>query len=267
MKISRLMPCVVVAAMLASAAAPAPAHAQVGGLLKKKLKEKISQKVGGPDSAAAAAEPSAPGAATKPARAAPSRPGPQFTEYLLEITPDVLDRMEKGLAAEAAVRQEIDRKIGKVLSHDEYEKCQMAVLQTPEGRKVYEQFLVKGDTSAAGLRKASEDLARRMEQVVEPKCGLEARKAEDIRTQNADRMEAAAPQASGLTRLQLTLLKERILPLCAAAQAVTAPTGEVRVSAAASGSTDPIYYVYTPTEVSAAQPRCAKLSSALRASQ
>jgi hypothetical protein len=103
-----------------------------------------------------------------------------------------------------------------------------------------------------------------MEQVVEPKCGLEPRKAEEIRTQHADSMEAAAPAASGLTRLQLTIVKERILPLCAATQAVAAAASEVRVPAGAQHSANPIYYVYTPNEVNALQPRCAKLASALR---
>ena len=269
MRISRLMPRAVVAAILVAAAVPAPVHAQLGGLIKKKVKQTIVQKVGGNDSTATTgADTPAPGAAKKAARAAPPGPGPQFSEYLLELTPELLDRLEKGLAAEEVVRQNIERKIGKVLTHDEYEKCQAAVLRGPDGQKVYEQSrdLVNGDTTYARIRKASEDLAKRIEQVVEPKCGLEPRKAEQIRTQHADTLEAAAPGASGLTRMQLTIVKERILPLCAATQAAAAVAGEVRVPAMASASSNPIYFVYTPNEVSAVQPRCANLARALSAS-
>lgn len=267
MRISRLMPCAVVAAMLAAAAVPAPAHAQLGGLIKKKVKDKVTQTIGRGDSARTAPpDTSAPGAAAKAARTAPPGPGPRFTEYVLEITPQLLDQLEKGLAAEDVVRQAIERKIGKVLSRDEYKKCEAAVLSGPEGQKVYAQArdLATGDTTYERIQKASEALARRMEQVVEPKCGLEPRKAEDLRAQHADSLEAAAPAASGLTRLQLTILKERILPLCAATQAVAAATGEVRVPAGTQDSAKAIYYVYTPNEVNAVQPRCAKLASALR---
>jgi len=267
-RISRLMPCAVVAAMLA-AAIPAPAHAQLGGLIKKKVKDKVAQTIGRGDSARTAPpDTSAPDAAGKAARTAPPRPGPRFSEYMLEITPELLDRLEKGLAAEEVVRQEIERKIGKVLSHDEYKKCQAAVLRGPEGQKVYQQSrdLANGDTTYEHIQKASRELARRMEQVVEPKCGLEPRKAEEIREQHADSVEAAAPAASGLTRLQLTIVKERILPLCAATQAVAAAAGEMRVPAGTQNGANAIYYVYTPNEVNAVQPRCAKLASALRTS-
>lgn len=266
MRISRLMPCAVVATMLVAAAVPAPAHAQLGGLIRKKVKEKVAQKIGGTDSAKTARpDTSAPDAAGKAARTAPPASGPRFTEYVLEITPALLDQLEKGLAAEEVVRQSIERKIGKVLSRDEYKKCEAAVLRGPEGQKVYQQSrdLANGDTTYEHIQKASRELARRMEQVVEPKCGLEPRKAEEIREQHADSLEAAAPAASGLTRVQLTLLKERILPLCAATQAVAAAADEVRVPAGTQDSAKAIYYVYTPNEVKALQPRCAKLASAL----
>ena len=268
MRISRLMQCAVVAAALVAAAIPAPAHAQLGGLIKKKVKEKVVQKVGRGDSARTTPpDTSTPNAAGKGARTAPPSSGPRFNEHVLEITPELIDRLEKGLAAEEVVRQEIERKIGKVLDRDEYEKCQTAVLRGPEGQKVYERSrdLVNGDTTYAHLQKASQELARRMEQVVEPKCGLAPRKAEGIRTQHADSLEAAAPAASGLTRLQLTIMKERILPLCASTQAVAAAAGEVRVPAGVESS-HPIYYVYTPNELNALQPRCPKLASALRTS-
>ena len=269
MRISRWMPCAGVVAMLVAAAIPAPAHAQLGGLIKKKVKAKVAQTIGRGDSTGTVPPgTSAPDTAGKAARTAPPGSGPRFTEYVLEITPDLLDRLAKGLAAEDAVRQEIERMIGKVLSRDEYKKCEAAVLRGPDGQKVYAQSrdLVTGDTTYARIQQASQQLARRMEQVVEPKCGLEPRKAEDIRAQHADSLEAAAPAASGLTRLQLTIMKERILPLCAATQALAAAAGEVRVPAASPGSANPIYYVYTPGEVTAVQPRCATLASALRTS-
>jgi hypothetical protein len=150
------MPCAVVAVILVAAAIPAPAHAQLGGLIKKKVKEKAAQTIGRGDSAMTASpDTSAPVAAGKAARTAPPRSGPRFTEYVLEITPELLDRLEKGLAAEEVVRQAIERKIGKVLSRDEYKKCEAAVLRGPEGQKVYQQSrdLANGDTRTSTYRR------------------------------------------------------------------------------------------------------------------
>ena len=257
------------AVMLAVAINPAPARAQIGGLIKKKVKEKVVQTAGRGDSARTSpTDTSTRKAADKAARTAKPSSGPRFNEYILEITPELLDQLEKGLAAEEVVRQRIERKIGKVLDRDEYKKCEMAVLRGPDGQKVYRQSmdLANGDTTYEHIRKASEELARRMEQVVEPKCGLEPRKAEEIRSQHADTLEAAAPAASGLSRVQLTFAKERILPLCAAIQAVTVAGGEARVPAEVQPGANPIYYVYTPNEVKAVEPRCAKLANALRSS-
>lgn len=256
MRIAKLMTCAALAAMLAASAIPTPAAAQIGGMLRKKLRESAEKMVAGTDSPAVAQDPSA-----------PARPGPGFNDHVLEITPELLDRLEKGLAAEKAARQQIELQIGKVLSRDEYEECEAAVLRSPEGLKVYEQSmdLVTGDTSYERMQQASQELARRMEQVIEPRCGLEPRKAEAIRSQNADRVAAAARDGSGLTQLQLSILKERILPLCAATQAEAVAGGDVRIPAGPQTDVDPVYYVYTPGEVEALQPRCARLAIALRA--
>lgn len=257
MRISRMISGAALAAMLIGAAAPASAAAQIGKLIKGKVKEKVVQTVietgAGPDTIPEGARVSPPGA------------GRLFNENTLEITSELLDRVEKGLAAEEAVRQEVERKIGKVLGREEYDQCEAAVLRGPEGMKVYEQArnLATGDTSYEHITKASEELARRMEAVIEPKCGLEPSKAEGIRSQHAERIAAAGPEASGLTPIQLSIMKERILPLCTAAPAVAAAAGEVRVPAGEEAATNPIYYVYTPGEVDALQPRCEALRSAL----
>lgn len=257
MKISRMISCAALAAMLIGAAAPAPAAAQVGGLLKRKLKEKAVQTVGGSVSAAAAA----PG--EKDAGAAPTRPGPRFTENVLEMTPELLDRFEKGVTAEIAVRDDIDRALGKLLPPLEYERCEQEVMRTPEAQQIYmgaSDLTTGEEPTLEQLQKASEELARRFDKIVRPKCGLDTQQAEEVRTQHADRLDAAGPAASGLTKLQLTLLKERIIPFCTAAQAPVAAGGEVRIPT----SSDAIFWVYTAAELEALQPRCARLASALK---
>jgi hypothetical protein len=84
------------AAVAAAVAAPAPAHAQFGKLLKK-AKAKV---VGESDSSAAASGESG------TASSGPLRFGtPKFDDNMIELTPSVIDRMLRGMAAEARVAQ------------------------------------------------------------------------------------------------------------------------------------------------------------------
>jgi hypothetical protein len=259
--------------MVAGAAAPAPASAQLGKLLKKALKEKVVQTVMDKAASAAGVQPD-----TAPAReVAPAgetgvlqaktpmpgaHPGPNFSEYLLEMTPELLDRFEKGLAAESAVQQELNLKLGKVLSPAAYHECMQRVMSGPEAQKIYlvAGDLVQGEVSQEQMMKVSQELGRRFERLIEPKCGLDSQKGQQVRDQHAQRLEAAAPQASSLTRLQLSLMKERILPVCAAIETLAEVAGEARIPTASAA----IYWVYTRGEVAALQPRCVKLAAALK---
>lgn len=263
MRISRMVFGAAVAAMLA-AAMPEPAGAQIPKLIKKKIKEKaattVIKTVTGGDTAQLPAAATPVGAEGAPAAA--GRSGPAFSENLLEMTPELLDRLEKGLAAEEAVRQEVERLVGKVLAREEYDRCTQAVIASPEGQKVYmgAADLLNNAASQEQMQKASEELARRFDRLTEPKCGLEPRKAEEIRRQHADRVAAAAPEAAGLTKLQLYLLKERLLPFCAAAEVLPAAGSELRVAT----ESQAIFWVYTPLEVEALRPRCGRLMTTLR---
>lgn len=270
------------AAMIVAMGSPSPAAAQLGGL-KKKLKAKLMEAV--VEQATAAVSPKAdtavvyPGAGSeamavahaganpvvkKPVPGAPARPGPTFTDFLLEMTPELLDRFAKGLAAEQAVRQDIERIVGKQLPREQYDQCFQAVVASPEGQKLYMSAsdLINGDASQEQLRAASQELARRFEVLSKPKCGLDPMKAQEVREAHRVRLQEAAPSATGLTVLQLSILKERILPFCAAVDALVKAAGEARLSAGA----EAIFWVYGEAEAAALQPRCASLMPVLRTS-
>jgi hypothetical protein len=122
--------------------------------------------------------------------------------------------------------------------------------------------LINGDASQEQLRKASEELGRRMLELAQPKCGLDPMKAQQVREQHRQRLQDAAPNATGLSVLQLSILKERILPFCAAANALLKAAGESRLATGA----EAIFWVYAESEVAALQPRCASLVPVLRTS-
>jgi hypothetical protein len=95
MRLSVITRAALAAAVATALAAPVPAHAQFGKLLKK-AKETVA---GGNDSTAAGGESGATALGAL-------RPGsPKFDESVIELTPSVIDRMLRGMAAEARVTQ------------------------------------------------------------------------------------------------------------------------------------------------------------------
>jgi hypothetical protein len=95
MRLSVITRAVLAAAVATALAAPVPAHAQFGKLLKK-AKEKVT---GGSDSTAA-------GGGSGVASQGMLHPGsPKFDESVIELTPSVIDNMLRGMAAEARVTQ------------------------------------------------------------------------------------------------------------------------------------------------------------------
>ncbi len=92
MRLSIVTRALLAAAVVAAIAAPVPAHAQFGKLLKK-AKEKV---VGDKDSSAAA---ESPGGASGPLQFRDAK----FDADVIELTPAVLDNVMRGMSAEVAV--------------------------------------------------------------------------------------------------------------------------------------------------------------------
>jgi len=248
MRITRVLARVALTTGLATAL-PAPAAAQLGGLIKK-VTTKVAQTVAGPDTTAA-------GIATAAA-------GPVYNEHVLEMTPAVLDRLEKAMAAETAVLDQGAQRIGKVLSPDEYNRCKQQVIMEPDGQKLSAELVrqLDGSKTQQQMEKAMQDAATRLEALLEPKCGLEPAKAERLQNTLAETAATAAENASGLNGIQLSILKERILPFCTPVAPVAASAGPVRIATEEAA----IFWVYSPAEVKALQPRCSRLIAALQAS-
>jgi len=204
---------------------PQPAHAQIGGFIKKKVKQAVKGQVTGGDTAAAT-------------RAAPS--GPTFDEWVLELTPANLDRFEQGLTAERAFRDSIDAVYAKLPSPEAYQTCQIRVATSPEALKLVQNIDPSNVQAAMQANQKRLDLA-------EKRCGPDpARrsKSDDLRG-----AEARGAAAAGLKPSQYGIIKERVKPFCGPGG------GTAKVAGAMSG----MYYVYSETEMSALQPRCQKL--------
>ncbi len=288
--------CAAVLAMMV----PGPAEAQLGKFLKKRIKEKIVEAVlTSDDSAAQAPAPSGPASSaqgpTKKAAPAPAvapAPAPRatkevapaqptltpaeqrrsklFNEHTLEMTAEVLDRFEKGLAAEAAELKAIAPQLARVLPSDQFEKCLQARVYTlPEWRKAYDEYSAvtvaasnSGDFSKTGA--AAEKYKADLGRIAEPACGLHPDKSGDMRQQLLERPGKAGEDASGMQKYAYATLKERIVPFCALAQTPAAKDDLVRLPGEDGSVSEHYSYAYTKDEVSNLRPRCARLMPVLK---
>lgn len=272
MRTARILRWAALAAVL-SMTLPGSAEAQLGKFLKNKLKQKIAEKVvaeavdaqAPADTVDSAAGTQTPGSVASAPRARKRAPGTAvkasiFSETTLEMTAELLDRFEKGVAAEKAERKAIAPQLARLLSNHDYDKClHERVTALPAGQKAQREYLAamqsgKTDAYQGAMEKYQADLER----IGEPVCGLSPKKGEPVRRELEERPEKAALQASGLELYQFAILKERIIPFCALVGTPEAAGDFMRVRDHGAS------YVYTPGEVEALRPRCVRLAPALK---
>jgi hypothetical protein len=251
MNIARIVGLSLLAGCVASAL-PSAADAQLGGALKRKLQERVAETVVG-----TALGGSAPNG---------SESGATRSTAVLEITPEVLDRLEKALAAEAVARESVARERGARLTREQYWECRDSLQHTDEGEEIRDRYMseVAGASSDTQAMAAAERMEQAMERLATARCGGNPTtdKPEELQALNA-RIEAAGAQAGGFnldgdaastgrqggtggitTSREYSILKERIAPFCRAPER----TGR---------------YVYSASEQAALRPRCEPLMAAL----
>jgi len=199
---------------------------------------------------------SPPGSTPRPTGAVPS---PAFSESVLEITPTVLDRLAKALAAELAARKSASSAAAEPTptgqrTPKEYEECQQAMMRGPEYAQLAQEYgaAAQGKQKDAKAREAADELMAKLAALTEKTCGPDPAVAAG--KQNlANRLreaEKAAAGAYGFTVRQFAVLKERVSPLCLSDPAPPSPDG-LRVKGYGSAT-----FVYTASEVAALRPRC-----------
>lgn len=209
-----------------AAVAPLPAQAQIGGLVKKKLKDAVKAQAGQTEQPAAS-------------QGAPQ--GPTFGDYVVEMTPANLDRLETALRAEKAYRDSIATFYARLPTADAYGQCNTQVMMSPEAQKISESMPENADLATV------QKMGQQLQDLVVKKCGPDPstfHKSDDLR-----RAPETGAKAAGFTKDQYAIMQERIVPFCKAGDAPS------RIP----GSGTNIYYVYAPGEVQALGPRCSKL--------
>lgn len=232
---------------LAAAALPAHGHAQLS-----KLKNAAKQAVAG---TAGNATTSADGANAGTATTA----GPRFNDFILEMTPEVVTRIEAALAAESADRTEVAAILARQPDPQQREICAQRAATLPEMQKALDTYLVdlekaNGDNDA--IMKAAQKMDAAMRAVIDRECGVQLTPEQERELQA--RPHLAGAKAGGFTDRQFAFLKERIPPFCAAG---------AKLETDDNGASVPVdyknRYVYSTTEVAALGPKCGTLMPAI----
>jgi hypothetical protein len=163
---NRLRLTAVVLAALAALAVPQNADAQLGGLIKKKVKEAIKP----PEKKDPAPAPSTDAAA--PAAAAAAQPVSDSRDPFagqrvpnaraLIITDEMISRIYRGLDAEAVMLKDLEKEIAAYPTPQAIQACKAKASQTPEGQRLMNlgNFVKEGmtpDQVMAGMTKMSQE--------------------------------------------------------------------------------------------------------------
>jgi hypothetical protein len=133
---SRPIVAVLLVAASISISAPQTAEAQLGGLIKKKVKEAIKP----PEKPAAAPAP-APAASQATQTESENSRGtghglPHVAGRSIKITRESLSRLMRGMDAELAMIADFEKYLAKWPTHEQYEACKVKAASTPEGKRI-----------------------------------------------------------------------------------------------------------------------------------
>lgn len=190
-----------------------------------------------------------------------------YNEHVLEMMPEVVDRLARALAAEVAERQEIARLAAAVRTPEAHEQCVMETMMSEEGQALTNDMTAKmqarvdkpGDKAAMEAHRLAQEAVMKH---MRDRCGPDPDQFQSELRQLQMRPAKLGAEAGGFTATQYSILKERIAPLCAIAQTAE-QDGGVRIP----GDGKNIFWVYSEVEVQTIVPRCAELSGLIESAK
>ena len=190
---------------------PLPVQAQFGDMLKKAAKDKVKEKVAG-GGEAKPATPATPAAAEKGSRSRSAAKSP-YNSWVLEMTPEVLDRFAVAIVEENRVR---DSLVALLARKPEFERQHGECVQRISQDERMQGYMAKlGDDklTQAQKQKAMTDMNDYMVSTCGEQHRNPATEAEDALRRGAF-TEAGAKAGSFASKGQYGVVRERILPLC-----------------------------------------------------
>jgi hypothetical protein len=228
----------------------APAHAQLGGLIRRGVQ--AASRGSTPPAAAPAAQPAGGGddeVAAHRARIA--------NAGILEMNAANLDRMMLALRTERAYMDSIAAVKRAAKTPEQYGQCMMQVYTTSPALQAVNdsvQILVERQDMNGVAR-----MGERQQAIIRTSCGISADDVQKLEQEAGRERNKRAKDAAGFQGYEYAYLKERLTPFCAIA-ATVAP-GEVRIPGDGRG----IFWVYSPVEAEQLKARCGELTAAVNA--
>jgi hypothetical protein len=189
---TRFAAALLVAALLPFAA-PQPAHAQLGGLIKRKVKEAIKA----PEKTSGDQKPTA-------AESKPGRPTVGTNSNVFEITEPVFAGVIRGLETEIRLQSEFRAELAKYPTQEQYDQCLLKVAQSPEYAKIRDAFAKTMESkSSEQLTAATQKMGADLDALTNKLCPVKPASTDwppDRRTARLDSIRVrAADSASGDT--------------------------------------------------------------------
>ena len=244
-----------------SAATPCSADAQLGGFIKKKVKEAIKP----PEKPS---EP-APGPAGQSSNASAEEGGssglPTIMGDVLAISSETIGRVMRGLDSEAAMLADFHKVLAKYPTREQYDQCKTKAMMTPEGQKIgmamlnipsnataeqTQAIIVKMNVDAEAIQKKACPLdpndwndLKRSERVKE----IHEKAASLARPKSAD--TAVVASGGGLSEREYAVLIERMIFYCEAKKTtdMSPDKGDLKVPGAGQG----MYWIFKKEELAA----------------
>jgi hypothetical protein len=180
-------------------ATPHIADAQLGGLIKKKVKEAIKP---AEKPAAKPADP-APASTAAPTGTAVANTGsnglPTVAGDVLVISPETIARAIRGLDSEASLVADFQKVLAKYPTREAFAMCQSSVGQTQEAQKILAPMMNAGpNTTAEQSRAMIEKMNIEMEALLKKKCPYNPDDWTDYK--RSERMKQIHAKAASMAR-------------------------------------------------------------------
>lgn len=261
---------VVVLAAFALFALPQSADAQLGGLIKKKVKEAIKP----PEKTNPAPQPAAPAPASSPAGPPASNSRDPFANQrvpgarALLVTDEMIARIYRGLDAEAVMLKDLETEIAAYPTPKKIQDCKAKAAQTPEGQKYLNpgNFIKEGMTNDQ-LMAAMSRMSTESDAYFKKACPWDETKWSDYNrseARKAIRTKAAAKAlptdttvfvkgvGGGLDENDFGEMIERLLKYCELKKTMEVKPKTGGLKTPGDGGPD-IFWVYTESELKALQ--------------
>jgi hypothetical protein len=183
------------------------------------------------------------------------------------VTPELLDRFQAAMEIELAEREKAKKILAAYKSQEEFNKCRMDFMQSPEGLKLAERMTTFNENATAEeMQKVMTEVGAEVEKQIAAKCGPDPMSR--YTRENALMRDALAKGSDAFVKDDQAyyLWKEWVLPFCKYLEELKKqPDADAKIAKIKDeglripGSGKGIYYVYTASEATELLERCDEL--------